>query len=142
MLMRSLRLTVLMMGLLLSWQAQAELVVVVHPANPADSLSRREVVDLYMGRTQYFADGNLVLRLDQPPESENRKNFYRGLVNRTVAEVNAYWAKLLFTGRASPPQVVSDSDAVRRAVSRNVNAIGYLDSADVDETVKVVARVH
>lgn len=131
-----------MMGLLLSWQAQAELVVVVHPSNPADSLSRREVVDLYMGRTQYFADGSLVLRLDQPPDSEARQDFYRGLVNKSVAEVNAYWAKLLFTGRASPPQVLRDSASVLGAVRSNVNAVGYLDSADVDDTVKVVARVH
>lgn len=75
--MRLLRLTVLIMTGLLSWQAQAELVVVVHPKNPADSLSRREVVDLYMGRTQYFADGSLVIRLDQRPDSEEREQFYR-----------------------------------------------------------------
>lgn len=139
--MRLLRLTVLIMTGLLSWQAQAELVVVVHPKNPADSLSRREVVDLYMGRTQYFADGSLVIRLDQRPDSDEREQFYRHLVNKSVAEVNAYWARLLFTGRASPPQVVGDSEAVLRAVRDNTNAIGYLDSADVDASVKVVARV-
>lgn len=121
--------------------ARAELVVVVHPANPADSLSRREVVDLFMGRTQYFADGSLVLRLDQPPQSQERQDFYRGLVNKSVAEVNAYWAKLLFSGRASPPQVVDNNKAVLAAVRDNKNAIGYMDSAAVDDSVKVVARV-
>ena len=121
--------------------ARAELVVVVHPSNPADSLSRREVVDLFMGRTQYFADGSLVLRLDQPPQSQERQDFYRGLVNKSVAEVNAYWAKLLFSGRASPPQVVDGNKAVLAAVRDNKNAIGYVDSAAVDASVKVVARV-
>jgi len=139
--MRLLRLTVLIMTGLLSWQAQAELVVVVHPKNPADSLSRREVVDLYMGRTQYFSDGSLVIRLDQRPDSGEREEFYRDLVNKSVAEVNAYWARLLFTGRASPPQVVGDSEAVLKAVRHNTNAIGYMDSADVDASVKVVAHV-
>lgn len=139
--MRLLRLTVLIMTGLLSWQAQAELVVVVHPKNPADSLSRREVVDLFMGRTQYFADGSLVLRLDQPPQSQERQDFYRGLVNKSVAEVNAYWAKLLFSGRASPPQVVDNNKAVLAAVRDNKNAIGYMDSSAVDDSVKVVARV-
>jgi ABC-type phosphate transport system substrate-binding protein len=121
--------------------ARAELVVVVNPANPADSLSRREVVDLFMGRTQYFADGSLVLRLDQQPQSQERQDFYRGLVNKSVAEVNAYWAKLLFSGRASPPQVVDGNKAVLAAVRDNKNAIGYMDSAAVDDSVKVVARV-
>ena len=70
-----------------------------------------------------------------------RSAFYRGLVNKSVAEVNAYWAKLLFTGRASPPQVVGNSRAVLAAVRDNKSAIGYVDSADVDDSVKVVARV-
>lgn len=127
--------------LLMAATAGAEIVVVVNHANPADSLSRREVVDLYMGRTQFFADGSLVLRLDQAPQSKERQEFYRGLVNKSVAEVNAYWAKLLFSGRASPPQVVEGNKAVLAAVRDNKNAIGYVDSAFVNDSVKVVARV-
>ena len=130
-----------LMILLLATGARGEIGVVVNAAHPADQLSRREVVDLFMGRTQYFADGSLVLRLDQAPESPERAEFYRGLVNKSVAEVNAYWAKLLFTGRASPPQVVGNSRAVLAAVRDNKSAIGYVDSADVDDSVKVVARV-
>lgn len=130
-----------LMLLLMAATAGAEIVVVVNHANPADSLSRREVVDLYMGRTQFFADGSLVLRLDQAPQSKERQEFYRGLVNKSVAEVNAYWAKLLFSGRASPPQVVEGNKAVLAAVRDNKNAIGYIDSAFVNDSVKVVARV-
>lgn len=133
-------LAILILGAL-AGNAGAEVVVVVNADNPAGPLSRREVVDLFMGRTQYFADGSLVLRLDQAPESPERAEFYRGLVNKSVAEVNAYWAKLLFTGRASPPQVVGSSRAVLDAVRDNKSAIGYVDSADVDDSVKVVARV-
>lgn len=130
-----------LMLLLMAATAGAEIVVVVNHANPADSLSRREVVDLYMGRTQFFADGSLVLRLDQAPQSKERQEFYRGLVNKSVAEVNAYWAKLLFSGRASPPQVVEGNKAMLATVRDNKNAIGYIDSAFVNDSVKVVARV-
>ncbi|HVL01857.1 MAG TPA: hypothetical protein VM553_18695 [Dongiaceae bacterium] len=131
----------LLLGIALVCSARAEIVVVVNASSPVDQFSRREVVDLYMGRTQHFSDGSLVLRLDLPPDSQARGDFYRGLVNKSVAEVNAYWAKLLFTGRASPPQVMDNSANLLKAIRENKNAVGYLDSKDIDASVKVVARV-
>lgn len=135
------RILTLCYGLLLASVGSAEIVVVVNPQNPLASLDRRALVDLYMGRTRFFPDGSLVLRLDQAPESAVREAFYRALVHKSVAEVNAYWARLLFTGRASPPQVLEGSQAVLAAVRDNVNAIGYVDSQDLDDSVKVVGRV-
>ncbi|MVF13409.1 hypothetical protein FT643_14805 [Ketobacter sp. MCCC 1A13808] len=117
------------------------MVVVVNAANPVEQLSSRELVDLYMGRNLYFPDGSLVLRLDQSPESATRITFYRELVDKSVAEVNAYWAKLLFTGRATPPQTVESAAGVLQAVQSNLNAIGYVDSEDLNGSVKVIGRV-
>ena len=126
---------------LLVLPCQADIVVVVNPQNPVAMLGHRELVDIYMGRTQHFPNGALVLRLDQAPDSAVREAFYRALVNKSVGEVKAYWAKMLFTGRASPPQVVDSSTSVLNAVRENANAIGYLDSADVDGSVRIVGRV-
>ncbi|MGC1509324.1 hypothetical protein [Ketobacter nezhaii] len=128
-------------GLLLTVSASADIVVVVNAANPVEQLSSRELVDLYMGRNLYFPDGSLVLRLDQSPESATRITFYRELVDKSVAEVNAYWAKLLFTGRATPPQTVESAAGVLQAVQSNLNAIGYVDSEDLNGSVKVIGRV-
>jgi len=141
MMTRIVRILICLMGLLLASVASAEIVVVVNKQNPVDSLNRRELVDLYMGRTQHYPNGTLVLRLDQAPDSDTRSQFYRSLVNKSVAEVNAYWARLLFTGRASPPQVLDNSASVLDAVRKNPNAIGYVDSRDVDNSVKVIGRV-
>ncbi len=120
---------------------KADIVVVVNLANPVSSFNHRELVDLYMGRNLHFSDGSLVLRLDQAPESAVREQFYRALVDKSVAQVNAYWAKLLFAGRATPPQFVSDSQSALTAVRSNRNAIAYVNSSDLDDSVKVVAHV-
>ena len=127
--------------MLLGSVAKADIVVVVNVANPVTSFNHRELVDLYMGRNLHFSDGSLVLRLDQAPESAVREKFYRALVDKSVAQVNAYWAKLLFAGRATPPQSVDDSRSVLTAIRNNRNAIGYIDSSDLDDSVKVVAHV-
>lgn len=127
--------------LAISVLAKAEIVVVVNAQNPVQELSQRELVDLYMGRNQFFPDNAIALRLDQAPDSSVRAEFYTKLVNKSVAKVNAYWAKLLFTGRASPPMVLSDSESILQAIRNNRNAIGYMQRDEVDDTVKVVASV-
>ncbi|MGB3623169.1 hypothetical protein FT643_19715 [Ketobacter sp. MCCC 1A13808] len=134
--------TLLLFGLVFGCLARADIVVVVNEANPVSGFSHRELVDLYMGRNLHFPDGSLVYRLDQDPDSMVRKDFYRSLVNKSIGQVTAYWAKLLFTGRATPPQVLNDNNSVLSAVRSNINAIGYIESVNLDNSVKVVARVN
>lgn len=126
---------------LCSTYAQAAIVVIVNTDNPVNNFTQRQLVDLYMGRNLYFPDGRLAIRLDQSPGSSIREEFYQQLVGKTVAEVNAYWARLLFTGRASPPQVMNNSERVIEAVTKNKNAIGYVRESELVDTVKVVGRV-
>jgi ABC-type phosphate transport system substrate-binding protein len=130
------------LGILAATSARAgELVVIVNPANKTVALTQRQLVNLYMGRTQHYPNGKFALPLDQAPDSQARQTFYRTLVGKSVAEVNAYWAKLLFTGRASPPRSLTDAEAVLQVVRENLDAIGYIDSRDLDDSVKVVGRV-
>ncbi|MCG8671838.1 MAG: hypothetical protein MI867_20710 [Pseudomonadales bacterium] len=132
---------ILTLALLVPIGAEAAIVVVVNNANPTEKMSERELIDMYMGRNLYFANGQLALRLDHSPKSSVRRDFYRQLVGKTVAQVNAYWARLLFTGTAAPPHVIPDKSEVIEAVKKNVNAIGYIDEADLVEDLKVVGRI-
>ncbi|WP_290582023.1 hypothetical protein [Ketobacter sp.] len=127
--------------LLVAARAPAGIVVIVNNENPVSELSKREIIDLYMGRNLYFSDGKLALRLDHPPTSGEREQFYQTLVKKSVAQMNAYWAKLLFTGRASPPLLMGDSEQLLDTVRNNRNAIGYIDESNLDDSVKVVGRV-
>jgi ABC-type phosphate transport system substrate-binding protein len=137
-----LRAAVICTVIFLSINARAEIVVIVHNDNPTVTLSTRELVDLYMGRNLYFPNGSLALRLDQAPTSTIRAHFYQSLVKKSVAQVNAYWAKLLFTGRASPPMPLQNSNDILETIRNNKNAVGYIDAAEFDNSVKVIARVN
>lgn len=135
------RLILLFIALLAS-PSQAGVVVIVNAENTASDFSQRQLVDLYMGRNLYFPNGQLALRLDQSPSSEIRRTFYESLVGKSVAQVNAYWARLLFTGRASPPQVIRTSKDLLQAIKNNPNAVGYIDEKELEDGVKVIARVN
>lgn len=115
-----------------------DLVVVVNPASGVEHLSKEEVVNLFMGRTRKLPSGVTALPIDQPGASADRARFYRQLVGKELAEINAYWARLLFSGQASPPRQAESEDELLEIVRNNKGAIAYIDRAKVDRRVKVV----
>ncbi len=119
----------------------AEVVVIVNPENPVARLSREQVVDIYMGRYSHFPDGSNAVPFDLSAEAATRETYYEKLISKSVAQVNAFWARLRFSGRASPPRELHDSDAAIMQVSRNRSAIAYVDSEHVNEKAKVVLRL-
>lgn len=135
--MRTILLTVIAWLMLAgSSLAQAEIVVVVNPDSGVTRMSHDDVVNIYMGRYQGLPSGIMAFPVDMEPL---KAEFYRRLVDRTLSEVNSYWARLVFSGRASPPRQVPDVATTLEVVSSNRGAIGYLRRDDVDRRrVRVV----
>ena len=134
--------------LCLVWSAMswADVVVVAHPDSPIRAMTARQVSDLYLGRSRTLELGKsgesaAVLIYEHPTDSAVREAFFRSLNGMGLRQVNAYWARLRFSGEILPPMSLSDSHAVLNAVARNRNAIGYVDSSLVNDSVKVVLRL-
>jgi hypothetical protein len=117
-----------------AWAAGG-LAVIVNPGSGVDALSREEVSHLFLGRVKFLPSGVAAVVIDTEPV---RERFYRALVDRGIAEINAYWARLRFSGRTAPPQLMEDPALVMDRVARERGAIGYVDSALVDKRVKAV----
>lgn len=124
--------------ILLSPLAHAELVVVAHPHSGIERLTQDEVINIYLGRYRRLASGMLAEPLDQPADAEARSRFYRRLVNKSLAEINAYWARLVFSGKTQPPRVVESVDSMLRLVATHPGALGYVERSQADARVKVV----
>lgn len=125
-----------------TWQPQvhAGLIVVVNKSNPVESLSSRQIMDIYMGRFTSYPNGDSVDTTDHPQDSQIRQDFYQNLVGKSVVQINAYWARLLFTGKAVPPKTKSSELDVIKYVQSNINAIAYLEEANLTQDLKVVYR--
>ena len=113
-----------------SMSAWADIVVVVG-AN-ADSLNKDQLTNLYMARS---FDRKLV---DLPEGTSLRNDFYKKLIDREPSQVKAIWARAVFTGKGQPPLMLPDSESVKKAVSTDPKAVGYIDKAQVDGSVKVL----
>lgn len=54
--------------------------------------------------------------------------------------MKAYWSKLVFTGKGTPPQEVPGDAEVKALIGSNPSTIGYIDAGSVDASVKVVHK--
>ncbi|MDO9480507.1 MAG: phosphate ABC transporter substrate-binding protein, partial [Hydrogenophaga sp.] len=54
------------------------------------------------------------------------------------AQLKAHWSKIIFTGRGQPPIAVPNSIDVKKYVAANPNSMGYIDSTQLDASVRVL----
>src|SRR5208282_5604114 len=95
---------VLFLGVICAVSASAQdIVVVMNPKSGVSTLSKDEVIDIFMGRNRQLSSGVSALPLDLPGTEAERENFYLRLTGKSTSEINAYWARLHFTARATPP---------------------------------------
>lgn len=121
----------------LSFGVQADIAVIVNPAN-ANVVSADDLNRLFLGRASSFADGSKATPLNLSEGQVARDEFDSKVLNRSSAQLKAYWSKLVFTGKGTPPKEMADDASVKAAVAADPNAIGYISSGSVDGTVKVV----
>lgn len=123
---------------LLPCVARADLVVVVSADSGITKLSREEVINIFMGRYRRLPGGATAMPLDIGGDTLEREAFYRRLVGKSLPEINAYWARLVFSGRTTPPEEMFSQREVLARVARDPVAIGYVDRASLNSKVKVV----
>lgn len=118
--------------LLLSASAFAQSVaVIVNPKN-ASAPSADQISNIFLGKS------NDLVGVDLPDGSAAREAFYQKVTGKDGAQLKAYWAKLVFTGKAQPLKEFASDAEVKKFVAANPNAIGYIDKGAVDGSVKVV----
>lgn len=119
--------------------AAADVVVVVSADSPVESLERAQLRAIYLGERNRFPGGEEAVPIDQEEGSEARAEFYNEHLDRTLAQVKSHWSKLIFTGRGQPPRAVESGSDVAEQVAENPNAIGYLDPALVNDSLRVIS---
>jgi ABC-type phosphate transport system substrate-binding protein len=110
----------------LSWLipcARAEIVVIANHSVTIEALNKQQIQEIYLGRSHVLPDGSFI----QPVDFSGLRNlFYRELTGRPIEQINAYWARISFSGQGNPPQKIDDEQAVVNAVADNKNTLGYV----------------
>lgn len=128
----------LTLTLLCSATALADVVVVSRVREGIERLTHEEVTNIFMGRFRTLPSGKPAQPIDQPAGSATRNIFYQRLINKDQASINAYWSRLYFSGKASPPiQANSQAEVIERLLTLP-GAIGYIERNQLDNRLHVV----
>ncbi|WP_340677052.1 phosphate ABC transporter substrate-binding protein [Paraglaciecola sp.] len=127
----------LLSAIVISSSCLADVAVIVHPSNN-NVLDSSIVSRIFLGKEKSFADGNQTVPVNQEEGNAVTEEFNADVLNKSSSQLKAYWSKLVFTGKGSPPiDVANDADVIK-LIATNPNMIGYVDASKVDDSVKVV----
>lgn len=134
--MKLMNLTLILALLMSSQPAKAsdEIIVVAHLAEPAGTMQKHEVRNLFMGGASSGLEPVTLV-----PGAQTRLIFNARIVGLTESRIQSYWAQMRFSGRNKAPVQVQSVDAMMEYLLENQGSVGYLP-ADVTlpETLTVL----
>jgi ABC-type phosphate transport system substrate-binding protein len=118
---------------------QTPLAIVVHTANPVESISLDELKRLFEGRLTTLAG---VSGLSLYQHTSSRDQFYEQVLNTTVSRATRAWMALVFSGEvATPPVDIEEAEDLVEAVAGRRSALGFVPLSAVDTSLVRVIRV-
>ncbi|WP_081017920.1 hypothetical protein [Vibrio metoecus] len=129
----------LLLVILLSPLASAELYVVAGQESPVSAITKEELSALYLGRNRVVGNTYINQILDR--SGEVRQRFFFQVTNMQESQINAYWAKLKFSGRLRAPESVPSDQELATKLEANPFSIGYM-AQPPDEALKVLLVIY
>jgi len=119
-------------------RAYADVAIVVHPSNNSN-FDKSTIKRIFLGKAKSFSNGRAAILLSASPKDPITEEFNKKVIGKSSNQVNAYWSKMIFTGKGTPPQEMASTSEIITAISANPDAIGYVDASAAIGDVKVVA---
>jgi len=126
--------------LMFSTVSFAEIAIVVHPDNN-NTLDPKLVARIFTGKLKSFPDGSLAVPIAQADGTSTTQEFNTKVLKKSGSQLKAYWSKLVFTGKGTPPKKVSSDAEMLELIASNPNFIGYVAAGSVGTGVKVITTL-
>ena len=115
-----------------------DFVVIAHPSNRFDLLSRSKLSYLFLRKVSRWPWGAEVAPTDLASNRPIRRRFVEEVLQMTEEQLAEYWIDQRATRGVSPPGEVRDDAAVKLWVASRPGGIGYISGSALDSTVKAI----
>jgi ABC-type phosphate transport system substrate-binding protein len=109
--------------------------VIANPSVSADSLSAKELKDIYTARTKYWDDGQAIIIVVMSDKTDAALQQASGMDG---SQFKTFWERLAFSGRGSEPEKVNDTAALVAFVASTRGAIALVPAGARLTSVKVM----
>jgi ABC-type phosphate transport system substrate-binding protein len=127
------------LGTLLGAAEAGDVAIIVHRHHPQDGLSMTELSRIFRMEQQHWKSGDKIEVVLQISGSEKEAIIIDRVYGLRAAELQAFWLGKTFRGEitAAPRAFASDA-SVKQYVGSTLRAVGYIDSALLDPSVKAL----
>lgn len=129
---------VLASSMMLSALTFAEVEVIVHPSNGA-ALDKDSIQRIYLGKTRAFPGGGEAVAISMKEGTAAEGEFTKSVLGKSPKQLKAYWAKMVFTGKGTPPRQIDSAAEMVNLISANPNLIGFVPAGSAGGA-KVVGK--
>lgn len=113
--------------------------IVVNRSNPRSDISWAELVKVMKMEKQSWEGGRPIVLATRTSDSEPFQKVLPAVYSMSEAQLKRFWVERVFRGEVPVPPVAYDTDEkLLKAIASDAGAIGYVDVAAVNESVKVL----
>ena len=125
--------------ILFSAQLFAEVEVIVHPSNAA-VLTKDDIARIFLGKTRGFPGGKEAIPVSIVKGDAAFDEFTQNVLGKSTKQLKAYWAKMVFTGKGTPPKEIGSTAELSGLIANNPNLIGFVPAGSAGAGVKVIGK--
>ena len=116
-----------------------EIAVIVNKNNAIEDVSLRELTGILKMEKKFWNDGRPIYLIAQESRSPEKEIILKTVYKMDEQELKRFWLTKIYQGTAASfPKVIASNEAVRAFVRQVPNAVGYIDAAYADDSVKVL----
>lgn len=116
-------------------------ILIVHPDIPNFELSRNNIRSIFAMRTQQWPDGNPIHLFVIDDNNSLHTSFCKHVLGMFPYQLRGIWDRQIFSGTGIAPTSVSSVQEMREQVSNTPGAIGYIESDQLNSSVKPIGEL-
>lgn len=128
---------IFLLSIMVTSSVFADISVVANKSLASDSITQKEAKKIWLGKIKAL-NGVTLKVSDLPKGNATRDYFYKNVVKKSERKVKATWARIVFAAKGTPPKVFGSDAEVLSWIASTPGAVGYVSSAAVDDSVKVL----
>jgi ABC-type phosphate transport system substrate-binding protein len=113
----------------------SDFVIIANKQMAGSAINESVLRGIYLREVRNWSSGGAEII---PVDLSTGNDFYQNLFGRSYVEMQAYWLNMRIRHSVNLPITQKDANSVKNFVASNKDAIGFIKSSDVDDTIKVL----
>jgi ABC-type phosphate transport system substrate-binding protein len=116
-----------------------EIAIIVNKENAIEDISFRELAMILKMEKKFWDDGSQIYLVTRGSRSPEKEAVLKAVYKMDEQELKKFWLTKIYQGAVpSFPKVVTSNQSLKAFVRQVPNAVGYIDAAYADGSVKVL----